>query len=136
VDERPTADDHADGQGAPVSRLLPGRVGLLVRLRALPGGRAAVLDALHSYVDRLAEEPGTEGFMVSLDPGDADMVWLHEWFRDEHAVDEHRSSQAFAELIETMAERLAAPAGLLRVDPLRLHVSADLLASLQSEVAL
>ena len=118
----------------PVSRLLPERVGLFVRLKALPGGRAAVLDALHTYVDRLGEEPGTEGFVVSIDPTDGDMVWLHEWFRDEQALDDHRSSEAFADLVTTISDRLAGPAGLLRVDPLRLHVSAELSASLRSEV--
>jgi quinol monooxygenase YgiN len=125
--------DH-DPDLEPVSRLLPERVGLFVRLQARPGGRAAVLDALHTYVDRLGEEPGTEGFVVSVDPTDGDMVWLHEWFRDEQALDDHRRSEAFAELVTTIADRLAAPAGLLRVDPLRLHVSAELSASLRSEV--
>jgi len=126
--------DDTDRPGDPVSRLLPDRVGLFVRLKARPGGRAAVLDALHTYVDRLGEEPGTEGFVVSIDPTDGDMVWLHEWFRDEQALDEHRRSDAFADLVTTISDRLVGPAGLLRVDPLRLHVSAELSASLRSEV--
>ena len=55
---------------AAVTVLLTGRVGLFVRLPGLPGSRPALLDALHTYADRLGEEPGTELFIVSLDPAD------------------------------------------------------------------
>jgi len=116
------------GAQAPLARLLPGRVGLFLRLQGRPGLRPALLDTLHSYVDRLREEPGTEAFLVGLDPEDADVVWLYEWFRDEDALEEHRRAPAFSEMVLAMPGLLAAPAGLLRVDPLRLHLSADLVA--------
>ena len=45
--------------------------------------RAAALDVLNRYVDDLDQEPGTEAFLVCVDPDDADVVWLYEWFRDE-----------------------------------------------------
>jgi quinol monooxygenase YgiN len=114
-----------DAAGA---RLLPGRVGLFIRLHGQPGTRPALLDALHTYVDRLREEPGTEGFLVGLDPDDTDVVWLYEWFRDEDALLAHREAPGFAELVEAMPHLLVSPAGLIRVDPLRLHLSDGLLA--------
>lgn len=120
----PVAGDGADA----LTRLLPGRVGLFIRLQGREGSRPGVLDALHTYVDRLGEEPGTEGFVVGLDPAAPDVVWLYEWFRDEHALEEHRRAPAFAELIDSMPELVDGPAGMLRVDPLRLHLSGDLLA--------
>ena len=55
---------------AAVTVLVTGRVGLFVRLPGLPGARPALLDALHTYADRLGEEPGTELFVVSTDPAD------------------------------------------------------------------
>jgi quinol monooxygenase YgiN len=114
------------GDTEPVTRLLPGRVGLFIRLQGRQGSRPAVLDALHTYVDRLDEEPGTEGFVVGLDPGEPDVVWLYEWFRDEGALEAHRQAPAFGELLASMPDLVDAPAGMLRVDPLRLHLAGSL----------
>jgi len=112
----------------PVGLLLPGRVGLVVRLTGRPGSRAAVLDAIHRYVDRLDEEPGTEAFVVSVDPTDGDVVWLYEWFRDEAAHDAHRASAPFADLMEHLPDLLAQPPGILRMDPLRVRLAPALVA--------
>jgi quinol monooxygenase YgiN len=115
----------------PVTVLLTGRVGLFVRLPGLPGARPALLDALHTYADRLAEEPGTELFVVSVDPGDPDVVWLNEWFRDDDAVQAHREAPAFADLMTTMPDLLSGPAGILRIDPLRLDLAGEIAAGEQ-----
>ena len=78
----------------PHMRLLPDRHGLVVRLEAHPGARAVVLDALHRYADRLDEEPATEFFVISLDPDEAEVVWLHEWFHEQAGLDAHRAAPA------------------------------------------
>lgn len=111
-----------------VTVLLTGRIGLFVRLPGLPGSRPALLDALHTYADRLAEEPATELFVVSVDPGDADVVWLNEWFRDEDAMEAHRRAPAFADLMAAMPDLLSGPAGILRIDPLRLDLAGAIAA--------
>ncbi len=116
-----------------VTVLLTGRLGLFVRLPGLPGSRPALLDALHRYADRLAEEPGTELFVVSVDPTDPDVVWLNEWFHDEEALDAHRAAPAFAELLSTMPDLLTGPAGILRIDPLRLDLSGTIAAGVESD---
>lgn len=113
------ADEHT-------TLFLPGRVGLMVRLPANPGGRPALLDAVNRFADDL--RPGTEAFVVSLDPNDEDVVWLHEWFTDEAALDAHRTTEAFATLMTEMPELLAGTPALMRIDPLRFDVSNDLLA--------
>lgn len=51
--------DESAGDDQMRGALLPGRVGLFVRLSANPGGRTGLLDALHRYADRLASEPNT-----------------------------------------------------------------------------
>jgi quinol monooxygenase YgiN len=102
-------------------------MGMVVRLRAAPGARANLLDAVNRYADGLADEPGTEAFIVSVDPGDDDVVWLVEWFTDHHAALAHRSADGFARLQHEMTEILADPPALMRFDPLRAHLSTEML---------
>ncbi|MFZ0323064.1 MAG: antibiotic biosynthesis monooxygenase family protein [Actinomycetes bacterium] len=111
----------------PLNRLLPQRLGMVVRMQAQPGRRAGLLDALHRYADRLAEEPATEIFVISLDPDEHDVVWLHEWFHTDAGVNAHRSAPAFAELMHELSDLLAAPPGIMRFEPLRVHLATQLL---------
>jgi quinol monooxygenase YgiN len=111
----------------PSARLLPDRLGLVVRLQARPGARPAVLDALHRYADRLEEEPQTELFVISLDPDEADVVWLHEWFASgEDGMLAHRRSPGFAELMGDLGSVLAMDPQMMRFDPLRVHLASAL----------
>ena len=110
-----------------VQALLPGRVGMLVRLTAAPGQRAALLDAMHRYSDGLSEEPGTEMFIVHVDPDDADVVWLYEVFRDAAAQEDHRAADGFARLMTELPDMLASPPGILRLDPLRMSLQEGVL---------
>lgn len=105
---------------SPRQVLLPGRKSLLVRLTANDGMRPALLDVLNTYADGLGEEPGTEVFMISIDPDDANLVWLFEVFKDEDAEEEHRSSSGFASMMGAMPPLLASPPAVLRTTPLRL----------------
>ena len=112
-----------DEDGSPRARLLPDRHGMVVRLQASPGGRAALLDALHRYIDRLPEEPATEFFCVSLDPDEEETVWLHEWFHGEDGINAHRAAPAFADLMGELEGLLSSPPGVMRFAPLRLHLA-------------
>jgi quinol monooxygenase YgiN len=118
--------ENAD-MSEPSARLLPDRLGLVVRLQARPGARPAVLDALHRYADRLDEEPQTELFVISLDPDEADVVWLHEWFASgEDGMLAHRRSPGFAELMGDLGAVLAVDPQMMRFDPLRVHLASAL----------
>jgi quinol monooxygenase YgiN len=118
-----------DPVSAPVDVVLPGRIGRVVRLLAKPGMRPALLDAVHRYTDRLAvDEPRTEMFVVNVDPDNGDLVWLFEWFADADAEIEHRSSPAFARLMHEMPELLATSPAVVALEPLRMHVAAEVLS--------
>jgi quinol monooxygenase YgiN len=108
--------------------LTPGRRGMLVRLTAEDGRRPALLDALHRYSDGLEEEPGTELFIVHLDPDDANVVWLYEIFRDDEAQNEHRAAEGFAQLMTELPDVLGAPPAILRLDPLRMSLQEQVLS--------
>ena len=112
----------------PRTALLPGRRSLLVRLTSHTGMRPALLDLLNTYADGLAEEPGTELFIVSMDPDDANIVWLYEIYADEDAENAHRSSSGFARLMNAMPELLDGPPAVLRTVPLRMSLQEQVLS--------
>lgn len=112
----------------PVQALLPGRRSMLVRLTCEQGMRAAMLDMLNTYADGLAEEPGTEMFVVSLDADDESIVWLYEIFKDEDAENAHRSSAGFARMMTEMPQFLSGPPAVLRMEPLRMAMQEGVLA--------
>ncbi|MEI8057489.1 MAG: antibiotic biosynthesis monooxygenase family protein [Actinomycetes bacterium] len=106
-----------------VDAVLPGRIGLLVRIPVLPGMRPAALDVLNRYVDDLHEEPGTEAFMVCVDPDDQNVIWLYEWFRDEAALQAHREAPLFGRLMSELPQLVGENPGIMRLDPLRLRMT-------------
>jgi quinol monooxygenase YgiN len=112
----------------PVQVLLPGRMSLLVRLTCKEGMRPSMLEILNTYADGLEEEPGTEMFVVSLDPDDGNLVWLYEVFKDEDAQEAHRASQGFGRMMSTMPEFLEGPPAVLRMDPLRMVLQETVLS--------
>lgn len=112
-----------------VDVVLPGRLGRMVRLIAKPGMRPALLDLVHRYTDRLSsDEPRTEMFVVNIDPDQAEVVWLFEWFADEDAEVEHRSSAAFAAFTSEMPSVLASPPAVVSLEPLRMHLTHSVIA--------
>jgi len=113
---------------SPVDAVLPGRIGMLVRIPANPGMRPALLDVLHRYADDLDQEPGTEAFLVCVDPDDGDVVWLYEWFQDEESLQAHREAPLFARLMEELPDLVADGPGLMRLDPIRLRMSSGVTA--------
>jgi quinol monooxygenase YgiN len=123
-----TLSDVTSDPGQAVDAVLPGRIGLLVRIPVLPGLRAAALDVLNRYVDDLDDEPGTEAFMVCVDPDDSDVVWLYEWFRDEAALEAHRTAPLFGRLMAELPELVGENPGIMRLDPLRLRMSSAVTA--------
>jgi quinol monooxygenase YgiN len=112
----------------PVQVLLPGRRSLLVRLTCQEGMRPAMLEVLNTYADGLVEEPGTEMFVVSLDPDDESIVWLYELFKDVDAENAHRSSSGFADMMSSMPEFLNGPPAVLRMEPLRMAMQETVLS--------
>ena len=112
----------------PLQVLLPGRRSLLVRLTCQEGLRPAMLELLNTYADGLDEEPGTEMFVVSLDPDDENIVWLYEIFKDTEAEEAHRASCGFARMMSSMPELLDGPPAILRMEPLRMAMQETVLA--------
>jgi len=111
-----------DALQAPAQALLPGRRSILVRLVCKAGMRPALLEVLNAYTDTLSEEPGTEMFVMSLDPENDTTVWLYEIFRDDDAEVAHRESNGFAVLMRALPPLLDGPPAVLRMEPLRISL--------------
>lgn len=118
----------ADELEEPRQVLLPGRRTMLVRLTVKDGMRPAMLELLNTYTDGLAEEPGTELFVVSLDPENINTVWLYEMFRDDEAQNAHRAADGFAVLMSSMPPLLEGQPAVLRMDPLRMAMQEQVFA--------
>lgn len=112
----------------PLQLFLPGRQALLVRLTSQQGQRPALLDLLNTYADGIREEPGTELYLVSVDPDDENLVWLYEIFQNEDAEIAHRQSEGFAELMLKLPQVLDGSPGVLRMQPLRMTLQENVFA--------
>ena len=77
--------------------------------------------------EEVLDEPGTEMFMVHLDPDDENNVWLYETFLDDNAALAHRSTEGFAKMMNDMPPLLEGPPAILRMDPLRMSVQESVL---------
>ena len=69
----------------------------------------ACLDAIHTFVDRVRQEPGTRSY-VSLRSSGEPTRFLHRFaFEDEAARDAHASSEAVREFTAALYPRCVAP---------------------------
>jgi quinol monooxygenase YgiN len=85
---------------------------------ARPGRRAELLAALQPLVEAaIADEPGTELFVLNVPDGDPDAVISFEIFRDAEALAAHASSPAAAGFKARMGELLARPPEPVRATP-------------------
>lgn len=119
--------EHGVPHAPAVSSWLPERLGMFVRIACKPGARPGMLDALHTYVDGLTEESGTESFIIGIDPDEPDVIWLYEWFTDEHALVAHRDSAGFAQLMGVMGNFVEETPGMMRINPIRTHLKRSIL---------
>jgi quinol monooxygenase YgiN len=105
-------------------RITLGKVNKLTGLKF--GICSVLLDAVNRYADNLEQEPGTEAFVVSLDPEDQDVAWLVAWVTSSETFDDHRKANAFADLMKELPNLLSQPPAILRMDPLRMFIQKDL----------
>ena len=90
------------------------------------GLRLALLVAINRYADNLEQEPGTETFVVSLDPEDQYVVWLVKWLTSSEAFEDRRHSDAFVDLMKNLPNLLSQPPAILRVVAIRMFIQKDL----------
>ena len=90
---------------------------IFTRLIARPGRRNELLDAFAPFLDAVADEPGTEVFVMHTARDDADIVLFYEVYRDDAALAAHRDSDAVRDLVPRLGDLLAGPPEITYAPP-------------------
>ena len=70
------------------------QIAAFARMKAHPGRRDELVDALEPYLAKSASEPGTVAYILHISSQDPDTVWLYTRFADQDALDEHQKGEA------------------------------------------
>ena len=97
----------------------PSLTAMIGRIEATPGNRDALARAL---VDEVDEMPGCLSYLVSIDPGDAEGVWIAECWANGEAHRDWLRSDATKALIVRLAPLMAGYSERHEVTPMGLKV--------------
>jgi quinol monooxygenase YgiN len=95
------------------------RIAILAQMRAQPGKRAKLMDALAPLHDAVKAEPGTEVFVMHASDADADLVMFYEVYKDKDALAAHQKNPALQTIGPAMAGLVAGAPEILRFTPAR-----------------
>lgn len=82
------------------------KISMFVKLTAKPGARD---DLIRVFVDSLPlveEEAGTEVYSFHTDAADENVLWVHEIYTDQAALDAHFTGAALAQIFGTAGDYL------------------------------
>ena len=71
------------------------KVSVIAKIPAAPGKREELKGALQSLLDGAQGEAGTELYILSEDPNDADVLYMYEQYSDQSALEVHMGSEVF-----------------------------------------
>ena len=95
------------------------RIVVTARLKAKPGQGDQLAEALGKLVDAVADEEGTELFVMHRVSDDPDAVVFYEVYRDQDALDAHRKNPALAASGPALGELLGEPPVLTTLAPVK-----------------
>jgi quinol monooxygenase YgiN len=95
------------------------RIAILAQMRAQPGKRQALMDALAPLHDAVKAEPGTEVFIMHASDADPDIVMFYEVYRDKDALSAHQQNPALKSIGPAMAGLVAGAPEITRFTPAR-----------------
>jgi quinol monooxygenase YgiN len=95
------------------------RIVVTASLTAKPGLGDQLAEELGKLVDAVADEEGTELFVVHRVEGDPDTVFFYEVYRDQDALDAHRKNPALAASGPALGELLGGAPVLTTLTPVK-----------------
>lgn len=93
------------------------KVSIFAKLVAAPGKRDEVRAELAKMFPTVADEPGTEVYVLHDDLGDENALWMYELYTDDDALGAHSSSEAMGALFGAIGDLLGEPPLLVMARP-------------------
>ena len=95
------------------------RIAIIAQLRAQPGKRQKLMDALAPLHDAVKAEPGTEIFTMHASDADPDLVLFYEVYKDKDALAAHQQNPALKAIGPAMAGLVAGAPEITRFTPVK-----------------
>jgi quinol monooxygenase YgiN len=83
------------------------KISMFVKLTAKPGTRDDMIKVFVDSLPLVEEEAGTEVYSFHADASDTDVLWVHEIYTDQAALDAHFTGPALAAVMGAMGELIA-----------------------------
>jgi quinol monooxygenase YgiN len=84
------------------------KISMFVKLTAKPGTRDDLVKVFVDALPLVEDEPGTEVYSFHTDQADEDVLWIHEIYTDQAALDAHSGGAALAQIFGSAGEFIAA----------------------------
>lgn len=95
------------------------RIAIIAQLRAQPGKRTQLMEALAPLHDAVKSEPGTEVFAMHASDADPDLVLFYEVYKDKDALASHQKNPALAAIGPAMGALIAGAPEITRFTPVK-----------------
>ncbi|MGY6500158.1 MAG: putative quinol monooxygenase [Acidimicrobiales bacterium] len=93
------------------------KIAVIAKLPVKPGTRTEFVEAFSAMFPVVADEPGTEVYVLHTDLGDENLVWVYELYADDAALDAHSSSDGMKAAIGAFGGFLAGAPEISRLAP-------------------
>lgn len=94
------------------------KVALIAKLPTKPGRRDDLVAAFAPMMEAVNAEAGTETYILNLDAGDDDLLWVYELYTDDAAMSAHGSSETMGELFAALGDLLGGAPELINLTPI------------------
>jgi len=93
------------------------KTAVIAKIVAAPGRRDEAVSVLGKLLGAVAEEPGTELYILHTDTRDEDTIWMYELYSDEEALAVHSSSETMATVFGEIGPLLGGAPELIVLEP-------------------
>ena len=93
------------------------KVALLAKLPIKAGRRDEMVAAFAPMMEHVNSEAGTEIYILNLDQGDENLVWVYELYTDGDAMGVHSSSDTMAALLGSVGDLIDGAPDMIMLTP-------------------